>query len=166
MRIEVKSVIVENKGKYKAATVEYTDVQKNEPGKKMLVSFGNFSDTFLVMAQAKQGETYDVELKKGDKFWDWASATKVETLLGNPVKAATPSPKSTYETPEERAAKQVYIVRQSSLERAIQLFELQGNKKVSENDVTKLAQFFTDFVMGKESNPMLDIINIDNDVPV
>lgn len=165
IKIKVNSVTVENKGKYKAATVEYVELDKNEPGKKMLVSFGNGKDVFLIFAASSAGEVYEVELQKGDKYWDWIAAKKIDATIQSAVKA---TPKSTYETPEERAARQIYIIRQSSLERAIQYFELVGNKKVTDKDVIFLATTFASWVVSPQEvieDPMDAIKNMEDDIP-
>lgn len=71
------------------------------------------------MEQIKEGEFLNVKSIKP------STATSKATPVAVPGNAeaykATPhaSPKSTYETPEERAKKQVYIVRQSSISAAI-----------------------------------------------
>lgn len=59
------------------------------------------------------------------------------------------SPKSTYETPEERAKKQVYIVRQSSVNAAIAL--LKTDKRVpAKEEIADTAQFFEAYVFGND----------------
>jgi hypothetical protein len=119
---------------------------------------------FKVLADPSSiGKTFEVEIEKKDGFNNWVSMKQVgagdvaqQTAQYAPhpagVKgAATSTPvRSTYETPEERAIKQVYIVRQSSLTNAINTLGV-GAKKLEPADVLKLAQEYTDFVFGKKS---------------
>jgi hypothetical protein len=82
---------------------------------------------------------------------------------------ATPSPKSTYETPEERAKKQVYIVKQSSLSNAIALLNadgkntITGGKKYTKEDVFALAQELTDWVFAQETVKQTALIDMPSD---
>lgn len=67
---------------------------------------------------------------------------------------------STFETPTERANKQVYIVKQSSLSSAIALAT--GNKeKASPEDIIKTAQQFVDFVFGTEDTTSMESLQSD-----
>jgi len=52
---------------------------------------------------------------------------------------------SNYETSDERTARQLLIVRQSSVTAALKYFE-QTEADVSRNDVIELAEFFKDYV--------------------
>jgi ABC-type tungstate transport system permease subunit len=64
------------------------------------------------------------------------------------MKSVNVTPKSTYETPEERAARQVLIVRQSSLGHALEYTAT--NKIKDEAEVLALANRFSDWVFQKE----------------
>lgn len=111
------------------------------------------------------GSTISIMETKNDKgFVEITGVHTVESGLedsmslgGNSAPAPSATSKGTstttnvgnrYETEEERKARQVYIVRQSSLERALQLAELQGNKKVTPNEVMATATTFVNYVFG------------------
>src|SRR5690606_25981004 len=96
---------------------------------KKLMSFGPQKDAFDMMINAAPGEEYTVTVHKNDKGYnDWTSVTPGVSSEPAAARSApavpargNPAPRSTYETPEERAKKQIYIVRQSSISNAIDL---------------------------------------------
>ena len=108
---------------------------------------------FKAVCEAPPGTTAEVETEKNDAgFWEWTSFKRIQmteqekTPVGEPSKPAVAVAKSTYETPEERAKKQVYIIKQSSLANAIQYLP-EGS---SVADVVSIAQVFTDWVLNNE----------------
>jgi hypothetical protein len=115
---------------------------------------------FKVLADPSSiGKTFEVEIEKKDGFNNWVSmkqvgagdvAQQVAPAAPRAASAASTPVRSTYETPEERAIKQVYIVKQSSVSNAIATLSV-GAKKLEPADVLKLAQEYTDFVFGKKS---------------
>jgi hypothetical protein len=56
------------------------------------------------------------------------------------------SPKSTYETPEERAKKQIYIVRQSSIGSAIDMLSVGSKSPPKVDEVIAVAKQFEEYV--------------------
>lgn len=169
MNITILSVDIKTiptaKGSYQKAEVAYKNntFQGKVEGKSVM-SFGATASTFKVLSAAQSGETYDVEIIKNDKGYnDWvgmtlavagapaASQAPSQAYAGNGTinKAVSAAPvRSSYESAEERAAKQVFIVRQSSLSAAINTLSL-GAKKLEPAAVMVLAQAYTDFVFGK-----------------
>lgn len=114
---------------------------------------------------ANNGDVFDVTEKKNDKdYWEFATATKStgEATQSSGFVASTGStqassgrvgsavPKSNYETSEERAARQVMIVRQSSLSNAVALLTLNGDKKTSPEQVISVARQFESYVLGTD----------------
>lgn len=179
MQIEVVNVNVSTqptaKGSYQIADVAYKNksFQDKLEGKKIM-SFAQ-KDVFEILTKAQFGEVYTITRVKNDKgFWDWtaasndanggAAAPAMAAPAANnaiaPRTAATPAPKSNYETPEERAARQVMIVRQSSLSNAIAMFQHDKFKKydLTANDVIGIAKDFEAFVLGLN-------INVEKDEP-
>ena len=152
MRIEIIDVVVENKGKWRQANVSYKGPEGKPEGKKIM-SFAN-KDVFKAISQAQTGDLFDVKLEKNDKgYWDWVeivSEGKNVTPTSQTFPKAASTARSTYETPEERARRQVYIVRQSCLERAIQLAVANGQQPVTEEDVIKSARVFERYVFETE----------------
>ena len=152
MQITILNVTVESKGKYKVAEVAYKDGDGKVSGKKVM-SFVN-PPVFETMTKAQAGEVYTLVTEKDDKgYWQWTQATK--EAAGTVAKDTPPfktgavaSPKSTYETPEERAQKQVYIIRQSSLSTAVAFYE-QAKGAKTPDDVIKVAKQFEAYVFGE-----------------
>jgi hypothetical protein len=149
---------------YQSAEVAYKNL---DSGKVEAKNITQYSEVFKVVADVQAGQTLDVKQAKNDNgFWEW---TSVERLVGNQVSAATepsrsasanPAPRSTYETPEERAIKQVYIVKQSSISSAIALLSVGAKSPPQVDAVLDTAQKFTDFVFGKT-----DLFSKPNDLP-
>lgn len=152
------------KGSYQVIELAYKNksFQDKLEGKKVM-SFSN-KDVFKVLQEAKFGDTFNVSRVKNDKgFWDWTALSSTgnapaQSNAGSgtmaPHKPVAPvgntSPKSTYETPEERAARQVLIVRQSSISSAVEF--ACANKVKDEKEVIRLAKAFEAYVFGKEVN--------------
>lgn len=137
---------------------------------KKLVDF-NDKAVFEFFKGLKQGDQVLVTKEKGetDQFWRWVEASLSDGTV--PAKAPQASPEvntsgpskpvgstgrvtgSNYETPEERAKKQVYIVRQSSLTTAIELFKAVGNQNIQATDVIEMAKVFEQYVLEKPEIP-------------
>lgn len=149
MRIEVIDVKVENKGKYRVANVSYKGPDGKPEGKKIM-SF-TYKDVFKAMSSAQTGDLFDVKLEKNDKgYWDWTEVVgegKNLEPISSGFQKAVSTARSTYETPEERARRQVYIARQSSLQRAIELATANGQHPVTEEDIIASAKKFEEFVL-------------------
>lgn len=164
--VEVLSVSVEDKGKYRMCEVAY----KGNDGKitsKKLMSF-NYPEVFNSFANAKQGNVFSVEMVKNDKgYWDWTTATTGGAMSKPaPASIGNASPKSTYETAEERANRQVLIVRQSSLSNAVEFLGLNTKKIPTAQEVVEVASFFESYVFGKTSKPEAvdEFVDIENDI--
>lgn len=147
MQIEIVNVDVENKGKYQMAEVTFKSEGKTQS--KKVVSFGTSEKVFKVLGAATKGQHYEITMVKGEKYWEWTDAAPVQATAGKAAPSGTgiPSPKSTYETPEERAKRQIYIVRQSSIGHALEF--LKNKEGVIEEDISELlavAAQFEDFV--------------------
>lgn len=135
---------VENKGKYNMAVVHYD--QDGQSKEKKLMSF-TFPDVYKTLVNANVGDAYDIKAEKDGKFWNWVQATAVGSSSGNGGTSTTTNTVPTrggWETPQERAIKQVYIIRQSCLSTAATL--LAGKGKAS--DVVDVAKQFEAYVHG------------------
>lgn len=160
MQITINNVDVQNKGKYQLAVVEYNTAD-GKTEKKNVVSFTNKA-LYSTLSTAKQGDVFDVKLGKNDKgYWEFQEATKSQGGIQATGKASA-SPKSTYETPEERAARQVYIIRQSSLSTAAAILTV-GAKSVQVDDVIKTAKLLEAYVFGKNDESFFE--DMPEDIP-
>jgi hypothetical protein len=150
---------------YQSIEVTY----KNEQGQvanKKLMSFSNPSVFNYIKELTKGAQVNVTTTKDANGYWQW-------TGIGGDGSVATPESKpatggrvtgSNYETKEERAARQVYIIRQSSLSTAVDLLG-QGSKVA---DVIATAKEFEAYVFAKESNPTKEINfdDLEDDIPV
>ena len=156
-------------GSYTMLEVTYKDLSNGgkTDGKKIM-SFAS-KEVFAVLSKAVQGEMYSITTQKNENsgYWDWVAAAKYTgglTEVATETKSFS-SPKSTYETPEERAQRQVYIIRQSSLTNAISVLKTEKNTP-SPEDVFKLAQEMVNWVMEKEVKTPASFDDMMDDIPL
>lgn len=157
------------KGSYQKAVVTY----KNDQGKvesKNVMSFTN-KPVWEAIANANQGDVFSVHSEKNDKgYWEWKSLTKgaAAPQLGT-TNASSTVRTGTWETPTERAKKQVYIVRQSSLSNAIDALSPGAKAALKAADVIALAREFEDYVFGEQpsvsDSNKIPVDNMDDDLP-
>ena len=151
MKIRVIEVTSENKGKYSKLSVKYQNDKGVSSGKDVM-SFGNTKDTFLVLSQAHPGDEYEVTSTKNEKgYWDWVKAAKVGHSDVT-VKALPKADPSRFETPEERAARQTFIIRQSSLSTAVEFLN-HVKKSYDIQEILTVANQFENYVFGKAMAP-------------
>jgi hypothetical protein len=160
LSVDIKTVPTA-KGSYQTADVAYKNnsFQGKVEGKKVM-SFGATKDSFATLATAQPGQTYEVQIVKNDKGYnDWISMAQAvpgtagpaaSTPTGSAGKPAATAPRSTYETPEERAQRQVLIVRQSSLSSAVSLLTTGAKTPPSTQAVVDTAKAFEAYVFGNE----------------
>ena len=155
LEIRVKGIEDESKGKYNQLTIDYVDQGSGKEHTYKLMSFVN-KDAYLLLKSAKIGDTFFVVTNKNDKgYWQWDQVSR-EAMQPK----ANVSPRSTYETPEERAQKQIYIVRQSSLTNAIALL----GSKAKVDHVISVARQFEQYVFGLDERESFDDLpTIDED---
>lgn len=172
-KVVVKEVNVENvvkgKSRYSKAVVTY-DYQ-GQTRSQNIMSFAN-PDVFKTIQDVKPGQTIAIDTTKNAAgFNEWAKVEVVaEDTGGNtdaPTGAKAPTggkvTGSNYETKEERAAKQVLIVRQSCLAQAL---VYHANEELSTDDVLKTADIFVDWVFQKDTPSLTDMPDDDlGDVP-
>jgi hypothetical protein len=166
LRIQVTSVggITTKQGKfkpYKLYDLEFIDQESGREKKRQMIEF-NSGAAFQKLADSEIGSTWEVSTKpaKDPQYTDWVDATPIAAEEqeeapkgpGKAVKAkvagvAAPF-KSTYETPEERARKQVYIVRQSSIANAIAYYK--DNNAGTVANILALSKEFEAYVFGTD----------------
>jgi len=169
MQITVIDVTENTKKSESGRTFQQLEVAyKNEQGQpqlKKLISFSN-PNVFKAAKDWVKGDVVNVTTVKNEKtgYWDWIGLEGDGIVAENkPASAATGArvTGSNYETKEERAARQVFIIRQSSLSTAVEL--LGQGKSVA--DVIATAKQFEAYVFSKAEGA--DAINeLQDDVPV
>ena len=168
MLIKIVEVNIETqKGKTpwsKAAVVHMVNGQQRTQN---VMSFTN-PKVFQTVKEMQPGEEYDVTVIKNDKGYnEWSSITKSTGDAAPANKAAgSTTVRSTYETPEERKLRQLYIIRQSSISNAIELYtkvNVRTDLTLREHTeyITELAQGFVDFVYQSPDN----LFDEPNDLP-
>ncbi len=166
--IEIVDVKTEPKGKYRIANITYKGPDGKIEGKKV-VSFGPSKDVFKVVSEAQQGDKFSVKSEKVGDFWNWTAieaAGKADGAVsqssGGRASTGNTTARSNYETPEERAKRQVYIVRQSQLTNAVEFLQATKGKAFNQNDVLEVAAEFVDFVFnGASSAEVAEVVNVD-----
>lgn len=137
--VDVES-ITKGKNTYQAMSVAF----KGDDGKvdaKKLVSFATDKMVWDTLVNAKKGDTFSIEQEKNEGgFWQW---TAVHRQDGMPPPKANPTPmKPTYETPDERAKRQVMIVRQSSIASAVELIKANQPDPAKVIEIAKLFEAY------------------------
>ncbi len=146
---------------YVQLELAYKDLAQNKVASKKIMPFGATAPVHKTLSDAANGNVFTVKSIKNETsgYWDWVEVK--QAAPGSETTKATPTPKSTYETPEERAKKQVYIVKQSSLSAAIQLLSVGAKTPPDAASVLSTAQKFTDWVFsnGLEQSPPADLFD-------
>lgn len=140
------------------------------------MSFGPQEPAYKFLLNASPGQVLEVKTVKNDKgFWDWVEAgpageANAAAAPSGKAVGASPAPRNTYETPEERAVKQKYIVRQSSISSAIEYAKLNGKKSPSVEELLVVARQFEDYVFGTttptQQSVFSAIAEMSDDIPV
>jgi hypothetical protein len=162
------------KGSYTMLDVAFKNLTSGKTEGKKIMSF-TYKDVFDVLSKATSGQVFTITSEKNEKttYWDWVAInTSDNTSTGdttmaspnNAVKPAYAAPKSNYETTEERALRQVLIVRQSSLSSAIATLKA-DKKELDPKVVLDLAGQYSDWVYQK-GNPIQDIADMEDDIPL
>ena len=156
MQITIVSVgAVEQAAKGKAKWEQFELVYRGNKGeqKKTVRSFE--AGVFTTLKDAEVGVTYDVKVVKEGEYWQWKEATVAEkeqnagTTNEVPVAKGSKAKVGDWETSEERAKKQTYIVRQSTISNALEHAGLVGLDKPSLTQILEIAATFERHVFDK-----------------
>lgn len=162
MKIQIIATSVETKptakGSYQQLEVTFKNLSySGKVEAKKIMSFGAGASAFKVLSEASPGQAFDVTVvKNAQGYNDWTVVTPATGLIDPPPtaitspKAAVGATKSTYETPEERAQRQILIVRQSCLNVACNTLGV-GAKVVKPDDVIGVAKQYENYVFGIEA---------------
>ena len=143
---------------------------------KKIMPFGAQKAAFDALANAPTGAVFEVTVVKNDAGYnDWTAIS--QAVPGSPAPQAVGSinnakptagnvtqVKSTYETPEERAKKQVYIIRQSSISAAIGSLSVGAKSALKASDVIAVAEEYYAWVMQSPQDAVKqDLFDVPND---
>lgn len=171
MKLSIISVNVTSKtskaGKpFQNAEVIYKNLDSNKVENKNITQY---STVFKAVADAQSGQVFDAKAEKDDAgFWQWTQFVRqtgeaAQAAVANTA-AAAPAKGGTWETPEERAKKQTYIIKQSSISSAIAMLTPGAKASLSVEQVVAVAQQLTDFVLGLDQR--VDLFEDKNDLEV
>lgn len=139
------------KGGYSTMAVSYVD-EKGANKSWKLISFAN-PKVFDIFKEAKPNSVYEVTTAKDAKdYTQWADAVLIGEGTGAPAATTRPASVSNYETREERAARQVLIVRQSCLAQAVAY-----HKDAEMGELLATAETFVDWVFKAKEDGMEDV---------
>jgi hypothetical protein len=129
---------------WQEVNVEY--IGKTGPGKRTIRSFEG--DVYTAVQALKEGDGADVTVVKEGKYWNWKGIAKTGNGAANGTGATAQLPlaaakKGDWETKEERADRQHYIVRQSSIANAIATLS-EADRDV--NEVLRIAAAYEEWV--------------------
>lgn len=153
------------KGSYQMCELTFKNLNTGKIEARKVMSFTN-KEVFQQASGAKTGDVFTVVAEKGDQYWEWKSMTPVAPGAAAPTSAKAPTvaaSRSTYETPEERARKQVLIVKQSSVTAAVNILTTGAKSPPELATVLATAQAITDWVM-ETATP--DVFDLPNDIEV
>jgi hypothetical protein len=172
MFIEVVDVASETKtgsnGKsYNALTITYRS--NGKVAEKKIMSFAA-PEVYKWFSTANKGDSVDVVSVKNEKtgYWDW---TSIGTGGGEvaqqskPASAATRVTGSNYETKEERAIRQRYIIRQSSVSSAIAALAVGAKASPKADEILTLAKTIEEYVFSQPEELKVGINEMEDDIP-
>ena len=173
MKIKIVSIekptgTAKNGKTYEMVEVAYKNLTfQGKMESRKIMPFGATADTAKMLAKASPGEFYEITVvKNAAGFNEWTSCVLAPATEEPPpvpeTSAPTPSAKSTYQTAEERAKTQVYIVRQSSINQALTFLELNKGKPTVQ-DVLAVAKQFEQHVFAIAQPKSL--LDMENDLP-
>jgi len=164
VQIQIVTTTVETKptakGSYQQLEVVYKNLTfQGKVESKKIMSFGAGASSFSTLSSAAGGSVWDVTVVKNDKGYnDWTAVSPADNVgvpavasqgsVGGAASKANATPRSTYETPEERAQRQVLIVRQSSLSNAVSTLAIGSKSAPKPDEVITLAKKYEGYVFG------------------
>ncbi len=174
--VEVGKGTTKTNKPYEFLDVTYKNVTfDNKPEAKKIMPFGS-KEVFATLKEATKGDVFTILREKDDAgYWQWVGIAAGETEIEDAPKAAAAAtkpqtaaaPKSNFETPEERAKRQILIVRQSCLANAVEfLNHNQKNYKVVE--ALEIAGVMYDWVFGNDQKAQqaeVPALPDDEDIP-
>jgi hypothetical protein len=175
LAVEKISKTTKTGNSYFQIEVSYKELGTGKVASKKIMPFGSTADAHKKLIDSKAGEVYTITAEKGEpnaegkSFWEWqgvsqgapaGSASPVTT--GGPANAAPARTNNSWESAEERAAKQVIIAKQSSLKAAVDSMTPGAKSALDPSKVMEMAQLYTDFVFGK-ADKKVDLFNTPSD---
>lgn len=167
-----------NGRQYQSLEIMYKNDQGQAQSKK-LMSFANPA-VFKAAQEWQKGDVVHVSTEKdANGYWQWTAVGDADTTTDNrggdtaaapQAKASAPTTRvtgSNYETKDERAARQVMIVRQSSISNAVATLALAGSNTTQGNpsEVIALAKEYEAYVLGQAATTAAEDFSAIEDIP-
>jgi hypothetical protein len=143
MRIKGREVVNVTKEKtYFVYPLKFESNGKTQERK--MFSFN--TESYKALKDAKPDQVYEVKLEKDQNgYWQWSN---VEEATGQAAAQSTGTNRaSTFETPEERARRQVLIVRQNALTNAVTVVAPRADLAVNLEEIEEIARKFEAWVL-------------------
>lgn len=149
---------------YVKLVVVHKNLNFNKTDSRTIMPFGDTAKAHAVLKKAVKGEQYTISRQKPGDFWNWVEAVKAEggpteTSGGNmPASRPAGANKPQYETAEERAFKQVMIVRQSCLGYAVGTLGAGAKAALNPKDVIAAAEKYVEWVTSRGEFPVDEVV--------
>ena len=159
---------------YQEMEVTYK-AENGQVSNKKLMSFSNPS-VFNHIKGLLKGDKVNVTTEKqtgkdGREYWQWTGIETGDSTVA--TKTATPATGgrvtgSNYETKEERAARQIYIIRQSSISSAVALVSATPTEPTTVENVINIAKQLEAYVLSQDVNPTKEVSfdDLEDDIPL
>lgn len=143
---------------YNKLEIAYKDLSYNGTVKsKVLMPFGEQAGAFKKLEDAQAGQVFEITVvKNAQGYNDWVDASPSSEAKAGTQEAQSKQAyggqtrASTFETPEERAKKQVYIIRQSSIANAVAALAIGAKSTPKVEDIIQTAKQFENYVLSLE----------------
>lgn len=177
MKIKVLDVsapqyIQSGQNSYNKISVAFKNLDNNTTQSRDLVSF-KYPLVYEFFKNAKSGVEAYVTVQKEGKFWAWTEVSDKPSSTPSVVEQGQgqgrPQPykkeEKTFETPHERKVKQRLIVRQASINMALQFYA--PVKNPSMEDILKTAEQFENWVYRVDKNLSANdaVLAMEEDIP-
>jgi len=161
---------------YDFLELTYKNLTFDKVESKKVMPFGA-KEVYATLQNSSSGDMFTIQREKdANGYWQWIGIAQGDVQIeqhapqaaSGAAKPATTTPKSTFETPEERAKKQVYIVRQSSISSAIDTLKT-DKKNPTKEEVVQVASFYESYVFGIDAEPAVTKLteyDPDEDIPM
>jgi hypothetical protein len=182
LSVEVNNAVSKSGKGYEQLVVAYKNLSFNgKVESKTLMPFGLQKESFTTLKSAKPIDVFDVEVLKNEAGYnDWVTVKKgtasapalgaTTSVVQTSVSGGT-STKGGWESPEERAKKQIYIVRQSSISAAVNALSVGVKTGPKPAEVIEFARQLEAYVFEAEQAAKIakadvgTIDEIDEDIP-
>ncbi len=166
--VDAKSAVSKAGKSYQLVDIAYKN--NTFQGKIESQKINQYSPIFKQAAAMQAGQTYDIEKEKdASGYYQWNTITQgvPGSVVSQPQVSTNPvanKVSTNYETKEERARKQVLIVKQSSLAQAIAACSIGAKTPPSRQTILEEAQAYTDWVFEDKPLSMDDLTKLPNDI--